>query len=672
MKDLRLRKSAPLPARDQINSTTQIVEQFKKKDCKKIVLLGATGTGKTATMAYVINELQESALIVVPNKTLAMQIYHELQTFFEDNVEYYVSYFDYYRPESYKPSSHTYLEKRVQRNATLMQLRAKAMNSLTQGKKTVVVASVAAIYGCGDPAEHARSVLFIKKGEKFVNTRSSLKKKLIQLGYIWKKSGINLDSGSFSIESSEQVKNSIFFNICNSEKVVVKVEISEEIIMSIKRKVRDKNNFVWKEEEEIFIYPCTDRVGKDESVLKRALHCIKEDLHRRVEELTKLGQYEISRRLSERVKRDVVELKMQGYCAGIENYSLYLDGRIPGQPPYTLLDYFGQERWLTIIDESHLTVPQISAMYNTDRSRKKNLVDYGFRLPSAFDNRPLNKKEFFDRLDKVLFVSATPSAADITQAKGKVVEQIIRPTHIVDPLVTVRKTSTPVRDLLREIRLLIKNRERCLVYTISIQLADYLSELFAQNFFNSTSVHSKLTVFERHQRILGLRRGTYSVLVGVNLLREGIDLPEVSTAFVLDADKTGFLRSKTSLIQIIGRTARNLNGRVILYARKTTQEIKDAIQETERRRAIQLEYNRATGNRPVQIKKVLQYLPTQSNWLVRFRELAELKKKDFVKFKKERRQLEREMKSAAKQYDFNKAITIRDILGDLDSIPATY
>ncbi|MCX8028822.1 MAG: excinuclease ABC subunit UvrB [Brevinematales bacterium] len=578
------------PAGDQPKAIQEIVKGFTEEGYSRITLLGVTGSGKTFTMAHVIEKLGLPTLVISHNKTLSAQLYREFKQFFPNNaVEYFVSYYDYYQPEAYIPQNDTYIEKQATINDEIDRLRISATASLLSRKDVIVVASVSCIYGIGAPTEFREFVLLLKVGD-VIDIRE-LSYKLAEMQY--ERSDYSFTRSTFRITGDRVDIHPAY------SRDYLRIEFFDDEIVSIKRYDSLNNSFVEKHDA-VVIYPAKLFVSS-RSTIERTVEEVYKELEERVKELKKQGKEIEARRLQIRTKYDMDLLLETGYCPGIENYSRYLSGRKPGERPYVLLDYF-PEKFLTIIDESHVTIPQIRGMYNGDRSRKETLVEFGFRLPSALDNRPLRFEEFDNLLDKVLYVSATPDEYEISISQ-KIVEQIVRPTGLLDPVIYVRPTENQIEDIIKEVMENTKRNERTMIVTLTKKMAEDLTKYLTERGVKTIYIHDEVEVIERVEILRDLRKGEYDCIVGINLLREGIDLPEVSLVCILDADKTGFLRSTKSLIQIMGRAARNVNGRVIMYADKISQAMEEAIKETERRRKIQIEYNQKYNIIPRSIKK---------------------------------------------------------------------
>ncbi len=628
-----------------------------KEGLKYQTLLGITGSGKTYTIAKVIEAVQKPTLVISHNKVLAAQLYHELKNFFPNNaVEYFISYYDYYQPEAYIPSRDIYIEKDCSINPVIDRMRHSATVSLLTRPDTIIVSSVSCIYGLGSPEHYRELSLRFTVGEEI--DRDEVLRKLVTLGY--ERSSYEVRAGIFKVRG-----DTIDIYPADQEDHFIRVELFGDEVERIT--MHDYfNQKVLKEFDSYTVYPASHYATPYQQIL-RAVEGIERELEERIEYFLSQGKELEARRIEQRTRYDIELLLEIGHCKGIENYSRHLDGRKPGQPPYTLLDYFPDD-FLVIIDESHVTIPQIKAMWRGDRARKYNLIEHGFRLPSAYDNRPLNFEEFLERVPQAIFVSATPGEFELSVSE-KVVEQIIRPTGLLDPIVEVRPTEGQIDYLLSEIRERVRRNKRVLITTLTKRSAEELTNYLLEKGVKAKYMHSEIDSVERVEIIRGLRSGEFDVLVGVNLLREGLDLPEVSLVAILDADKEGFLRSKTALIQTMGRAARNVNGKVILFADKMTKAMKEAIEETERRRRIQEEFNKKHGITPKTVKREIESSIIEDAGLSA---LFRLKKKGVEKVPRseeellaEIERLTKEMKEAAKNWEFERAAELRDRIKEL-------
>lgn len=582
------------PTGDQPEAIRQLTNGIKNGD-RAQVLLGVTGSGKTFTVANVINSINKPTLILSHNKTLAAQLYEEMKSFFPENaVEYYVSYYDYYQPEAYLPTTDTYIEKDLAINDDIDKLRLGAVSALLSGRKDIiVVSSVSCIYGMGGPIAMQNSIIFIKKGLRL--DRNEFLRKLVDALYM--RNDVDLQRGNFRVKG-----DTVDIAMAYSDNILRVTWWDDEI-----NSIEEVDNITYHRVtafEEYQIYPANLFVTSKEQT-ECAIRLIQDDLVKQVAYFNDLGDAVKAQRIKERVEYDMEMVKELGHCAGIENYSRYFDGREVGQRPYCLLDFFPKD-YLLVIDESHVSIPQISAMYGGDRARKQNLVEYGFRLPAAFDNRPLRFEEFDQMVNQVIYVSATPADYELQESDGIVVEQIIRPTGLLDPKIEVRPSDNQIDDLMNEIVERCQKKERVLVTTLTKRMAEELTEYLLEHDVRANYIHSDVATLDRVQIMADLRAGVFDVLVGVNLLREGLDLPEVSLVAILDADKEGFLRSHRSLTQTVGRAARNVNGKVIMYADNITESMRKTIDETERRRSIQLKYNEDHHITPRQIVKEIK------------------------------------------------------------------
>ncbi|HEX8179952.1 MAG TPA: excinuclease ABC subunit UvrB [Pyrinomonadaceae bacterium] len=616
------------------------------------VLLGITGSGKTFSIASVIERTQRPTLVIAHNKTLAAQLYQEFKTFFPENaVEYFVSYYDYYQPEAYVPASDTYIEKEATINEEIDRLRLSATRALFERRDVIVVASVSCIYGLGDPDAYYNMLLFVEPGLK--TSRDALLQRLVELQY--ERSDIEFDRGSF------RVRGDIIEVYPSYQDQAYRIELWGDEVDAVSTIDPLLGDVLQKHTSRLPIYPKTHYV-MPKSTVKRAIKTIREELDWWEPKLIQEGKLVEAQRLHQRTMYDLEMIKEMGFCRGIENYSRHLTGKPPGAPPPTLLDYLPNDT-MVVIDESHQTVPQIRGMFNGDQSRKRTLVEYGFRLPSAMDNRPLNFAEFEARVGQVIYVSATPGPYELTKTGGEHVEQLIRPTGLTDPEVEVRPVKGQIDDLLEECRQRAERNERVLVTTLTKKMAEDLTDYFAEVGVRVRYLHSDIETLERIKILRDLRRGEFDVLVGINLLREGLDLPEVSLVAILDADKEGFLRSETSLIQTIGRAARHASGKAILYADKITDSMRRAIDETNRRRTIQQEYNQAHGITPQTIIKPIEATLVTAYEADYFKvplDLEAIEDYSRANIQQTIARLDGEMRLAAKAMEFERAAELRD------------
>ncbi|HEY0702233.1 MAG TPA: excinuclease ABC subunit UvrB [Candidatus Acidoferrales bacterium] len=642
------------PRGDQPQAISEILRGVHAGD-RDQVLLGVTGSGKTFTMAKVIEELNRPTIVLAHNKTLAAQLFHEFKSFFPENaVEYFVSYYDYYQPEAYIPASDTYIEKESTINDELDKLRMSATRSLFERRDVIVVASVSCIYGIGSPEAYYGMMLLLEKGQSIA--RESILRKLVEIQY---ERSEELRRGTF------RVRGDIIEIYPPYDDFGIRIELWGTQIEAIRKIDPLTGAIVATRGGEITrqpIYPKTHYVVPPEQ-RERAIQSIYEELEWWKPELQRQGKIVEAQRITQRVNYDIEMMRTIGYCHGIENYSRHMSGRLPGEAPPTLLDYVPSD-YLLVIDESHQTVPQLHAMYHGDRSRKQNLVNYGFRMPSALDNRPLTFEEFDHRINQVVYVSATPGPYELTKTGGVFVEQVIRPTGLVDPIVEVRPVKGQVDDLLEQIRVRAERNERILVTTLTKRMSEDLAEYFSEVGVRCRYLHSEIDTLERIRILRDLRRGEYDVLIGINLLREGLDLPEVSLVAILDADKEGYLRSSTSLIQTMGRAARHLEGRAILYADRVTDSMKQAMGETDRRRAKQEAYNRDNNITPMSIIKSVDMqlvrIIEADYMTVPVEDAALGDIKNEAQLISAIAQLETQMRAAAKNFEFEKAASLRD------------
>jgi excinuclease ABC subunit B len=646
------------PRGDQPEAIARLSEGILRGD-REQVLLGVTGSGKTYVMAKVIEQVQRPTLVLAHNKTLAGQLCMEFKEFFPHNaVEYFVSYYDYYQPEAYLPQTDTYIEKDSQINEEIERLRHSATQSLRERRDAVIVASVSCIFGLGSPEQYDEVVLAVHVGQEA--ERDDLLRQLVKMQF--KRNDIALDRGTFRARGDVVEIHPV------DEDLIIRIEMFGDEIERILL-VDQLSGEIRETKERLTVFPATHYVATQER-LQRALQTISEELDERLAVFHREGKLVEAQRLEQRTRYDLEMIKEIGYCQGIENYSRHLDGRAPGAAPYTLLDYFPND-FLMIIDESHQTIPQLRAMYEGDRSRKANLIQHGFRLPSAFDNRPLQFAEWEKRVNQIVYLSATPSAYELQRAT-QIAECVVRPTGLLDPPIEVRPTKGQIDDLLGEIRKRVEAEQRVLVTTLTKRMAEDLTEYLAEMGVRVNYLHSDVDTLDRHELLRNLRLGEYDVLVGINLLREGLDLPEVSLVAVLDADKEGFLRSETALIQTVGRAARHLDGRVIMYADHVTAAMQAAMDETERRRSKQAAYNEAHGIVPHSVRKAVRdtIRATQEVQEAARRYLGEdeAKRLEAEDLQEVIAALEEDMKAAAEDLQFERAAELRDEIRELRSL----
>ncbi len=643
-----------VPMGDQPEAIDKLVAGIKRGD-RAQVLLGATGTGKTFTMAKVIEAVQKPTLVIAHNKTLAAQLASEFKEFFPNNaVEYFVSYYDYYQPEAYVAQTDTYIEKDSSINDEIDKLRHSATSSLIERRDVIVVASVSCIYGLGSPEEYRSMVLSLRKGQ--TRDRDDILRKLIEIQY--DRNDVAFTRGTFRVRGDV-----IEVFPASANEKVIRISLFGDDVEKI-QEIDSVTGEILSERNHIVIYPASHFVTSRENLL-RAARDIEAELEERLAYFKHADRLLEAQRIEQRTRYDLEMMQEMGYCSGIENYSRHLTGRAAGDSPFTLMDYFPED-FLIVIDESHVTMPQIHAMYNGDRSRKQSLIDFGFRLPSALDNRPLRFEEFEERIRQIVYVSATPANFEL-KAATQVAQQIIRPTGLVDPALEVRPIEGQIDDLMGEIHARVQADERVLVTTLTKKMSENLTNYFREMGIRVRYLHSEIETLERAEIIRGLRFGDFDVLVGINLLREGLDLPEVSLIAILDADKEGFLRSDTSLIQTIGRAARNVHGKVIMYADRITDSMRRAIDETDRRRTVQEAYNIEHGITPTSIqKKVRELIQTtkvaESPVPYTTKEIKKLSKKETLALVSK---LEKDMRTAAKALEFERAAELRDMIFEL-------
>ena len=645
------------PTGDQPKAISELEKGFRNKE-KYSTLMGVTGSGKTFTVANLIEKLKKPVLVLAHNKTLAAQLYSEFKNFFPKNaVEYFVSYYDYYQPEAYMPVTGTYIEKDLSINEEIEKLRLRTTSSLLSGRRDIIViASVSCLYGIGNPAEFKKNVINIKKNQ--IISKNNFLIKLVQS--LYSRTTEELKRGNFRVQGDIidifPAYSDCAFKIHFFGNQIDEIESFDPFSIKIVEQF-----------ESINIYPANIFVTSPDN-LQNAITNIQNDLIKQIEYFNQLGQKLESKRIEERTNFDLEMIKELGYCSGIENYSRYLDGREPGSRPFCLIDYFPED-YLMVIDESHVTIPQVHAMYGGDKSRKTNLVEYGFRLPAAMDNRPLKFEEFEFLQNQVLYVSATPSDYELEKTEGVVIEQIIRPTGLLDPEIEIRKSENQIDDLLEEINLRVEKDERILITTLTKRMAEELTKYLSKYKVRSRYIHSDVDTLERVEIMQDLRKGLFDVLIGVNLLREGLDLPEVSLVIILDADKEGFLRSNRSLTQTIGRAARNINGKAIMYADKITRSMEKTINETKYRRKKQIDYNTLNNLVPQQINKTLNNSLSKNSKNLNLSNGNESKNitqnlnmKSKKNIKKEINLLKKEMEKAAKDLNFLEAARLRDLI----------
>ncbi len=636
------------PSGDQPEAINKLTQGIKNQE-KHQVLLGATGTGKTFTIANVINEVQKPTLVLAHNKTLAGQLYSELKELFPTNkVTYFVSYYDYFQPEAYIPQTDTYIEKDSSINDEIDELRHEATSALLSRDDVIVVSSVSCIYGIGEKEEYQNKMLTVSINDEI--ERNTLLNKLIDM--LYERNDIDLKRGTF------RARGDVIEIIPNNEHSKgIRIELFGDTIDRISE-IDVLTGTIITDKKTISIFPASHFVTSDEK-LQNAIKSIEEELEDRLKYLKEQGKLLEAQRLEQRVNYDLEMIKETGFCSGIENYARHLAGRKEGETPSTLIDFFPKD-YLLVIDESHVTIPQVKAMYNGDRARKTTLVEYGFRLPSALDNRPLKFEEFENKINEVIYVSATPGDYELEKAKQNKVDQIIRPTGLLDPTIEIRQSKGQIDNLVEEIKIRKEKNERVLITTLTIRMAEELTNYLKELDIKVAYLHSEIKTLQRLKIINDLRNGTYDCIVGINLLREGLDIPEVSLIAILDADKEGFLRSSRSLIQTIGRCARNKNGHVIMYADNITDSMKIAIEETKRRRTIQEQYNKENNIVPQTIIKEIREVVTSTE-----KTTSQTTTNNDIINEEELQRIEQEMKEAAKNLDFERAMQLRDILFEL-------
>ena len=643
------------PKGDQINAIAELTEGLNNGE-KYQTLLGATGTGKTFTIANIVKNVGKPTLVLAHNKTLAGQLYNELKEFFPNNrVEYFVSYYDYFQPEAYVPSTDTYIEKDSSVNDEIDKLRHSATSSLFDRDDVIIVSSVSCIYGLGSPEEYSSLVLSLRVGDEI--NRNKIMEKLISIQYM--RNDIEFTRGNFRVRG-DVIE---IFPASRSENSV-RIEMFGDEIDRI-REINPLTGEVLSELEHIAIYPASHFVAGDAKT-KEAIKRIRTELEERLKVLNMENKLLEAQRLEQRTNYDLEMMEEMGFCSGIENYSLHLTLREPGSTPYTLLDYFPED-WLLVVDESHVTLPQVRGMFNGDRARKQVLVDYGFRLPTALDNRPLNFEEFEKKLNQAIFVSATPGDFELENST-KITEQIIRPTGLLDPIIDIRPVSDQVFDITKEAEKIIAKGERVLITTLTKKMAESLTAYLKENGLKVEYLHSDIKTLERTEIIRNLRLGKFDILIGINLLREGLDIPEVSLVAILDADKEGFLRGDKALLQTIGRAARNANGRVIMYADNITRSMRKAIDETNRRREIQMAYNEEHSIIPQTIIKDIRDSISAKKEVINDEEILELEETTNINddnIEEHLAELEQQMFAAAEKFEFEQAAKLRDTIAEL-------
>ncbi|MCV3743758.1 excinuclease ABC subunit UvrB [Ureaplasma sp. ES3154-GEN] len=645
------------PAGDQQQAIQTMVNNIVHKNIKRQVLLGATGTGKTFSVANVIAQTQMKTLVLAHNKTLAAQLYTELKELFPNNkVEYFISYFDYYQPEAYKPNTDTYIEKDAITNQEIERMRLSTINSLATSDDVIVVASVACIYASVSTAEFIKHHIYLQVNQTL--SLSDFKKKLILLGY--ERTANDLLPGTFKIKG-EIIE--LMFGYTDNYKIQIILDIDRIEVINFLEPLTNKTIST---HQELYIYAATEYIF-NEAKLDIAIKNIRSELAERITYFNKENKLLEAQRIEQRTNQDIEAILEFGYCSGVENYYRHLEHREPKQTPWTIFDFFSfkNEPWLMIIDESHNTLPQIKGMHNTDRSRKQTLVDYGFRLPSALDNRPLNYQEFNAALDNVIYVSATPNDEEVELSNNVIVSQIVRPTGLVDPSIEIRPTQYQIDDLIKELNILRSKNERAFINVMTIKMAEELSSYLNNTDIKSAFLHNELKTLERTYIINRMRAGIFDCIVGINLLREGIDAPEVSTVFIFDADKPGFFRSDKSLIQIIGRAARNANGKVIMYADTMTNAMQTAIDETNRRRDIQIKYNEIHNITPQTIIKPIPFDLTEKNEYKKY--TIDTKNKNDKDVRKQIKDLKKQMQEAANNQEYELAAYLRDLIFEIQA-----